>query len=72
MAEKVKLEEKQKPDFKELKPEEKIKAIFARESVYSEDQPSKNLYDQSRFGELKEGKVTYSLVESLYLVEKKK
>jgi len=71
MVEKVKLEEKSK-EIKEFKTEEKIKANFTRESVYSEDQPSKNLYDQSRFGELKESKVSYSLVEALYLVEKKK
>lgn len=65
MVEKPKTEEK-------AKPEEKIKAQFARENVYSEDQASKNLYEQSRFGELKEGKISYSLVEALYLVEKKK
>ena len=64
MADKVKLEERPK--------EEKIKSFFVRESVYSEDQLSKNLYEQSRFGELKETKITYSLVEALYLLEKKK
>ena len=71
-AEKVKLaeksEEKEKSDIKE----EKVKAIFARETIYSEDPQSKAVYEQSRFGELKESKVSYSLVESLYLVEKKK
>ena len=65
MAEKLKIEEK-------IKPEEKIKAQFARESVYSEEETSRELYNQSRFGELKEGKVSYSLVEALYLIEKKK
>src|SRR3989344_639227 len=64
MADKVKLEERPK--------EEKIKSFFVRESVYSEDQLSKNLYEQRRFGELKETKITYSLVEALYLLEKKK
>ncbi len=59
-------------EVKEIKPEEKIKAIFARESVYSEDPLSKELYEQSRVGELKESKVSYSLVEALYLLEKKK
>ncbi len=64
MTEKNKPEEKQK--------EEKAAAMFARENVYSEDQLSKDLYEQSRFGELKEGKVSYSLAEALYLLEKKK
>lgn len=70
MAEKQKQENKIKAE--EKIPIQKIKANFARENVYSEDQESKNLYEQSRFGELKENKVTYSLVEALYLLEKKK
>ena len=58
-------------------PEEKIKekivATFARERVLAEDQgPAHELYDQSRFGEPKEGKINYSLVEALYLLEKGK
>ena len=58
-------------------PEEKIKekiiASFARERVLSEDSGAAHeLYDQSRFGEPKEGKLNYSLVESLYLLEKGK
>ena len=69
MAEKLKTEEKTKVEDIKVN---KIKAVFARESVFSEEQPSKDLYEQSRFGELKENKITYSLVEALYLLEKKK
>jgi tRNA-intron endonuclease len=70
MAEKQKIENKEKVE--EKIPGQKIKASFARENVYSEDQESKNLYDQSRLGELKDSKVSYSLVEAMYLLEKKK
>ncbi len=53
------------------KPKE-IEALFTRERVISEDNPeSRTLFDTSRFGELKEGKFNYSLVEGLYLLEKK-
>ena len=67
--------EKQKSESKtedKLKVEQKVKARFARENVSAEDQESKNIYEQSRFGELKDGKTSYSLVEALYLLEKKK
>lgn len=51
----------------------KIKAIFAGERVLSEDAgEAKALYNQSRFGEPKDNKIQYSLVEALYLLEKKK
>jgi len=51
----------------------KIKAVFDRERVIAEAEGlAKELYDQSRFGELKEGKVQYSLVEALFLLEKNK
>ena len=58
-------------------PEEKIKepvvAHFARERVLAEDKgPAHELYEQSRFGEPKENKINYSLVEALYLLEKGK
>lgn len=49
----------------------KVKAILARERVIADDtNESRLLYDQSRFGELNEGKFHYSLVEALYLLEK--
>ncbi len=50
-----------------------IKANFFGERVLcDETQESRQLYDSSRFGELKEGKIQYSLVEGLYLLEKQK
>src|SRR3989344_7892978 len=50
-----------------------IMAEFLGERVLcSETQESRQLYDASRFGELKEGKIQYSLVEGLYLLEKQK
>lgn len=51
--------------------DKKIKAFFSRENVYSEDKESKAIYDRSRFGEPIENKIQYSLVEALYLLEKK-
>ncbi|MBU4501832.1 MAG: tRNA-intron lyase [Nanoarchaeota archaeon] len=51
----------------------KIKATFGRERVTADAEGlAKELYDQSRFGELKEGKIQYSLVEALLLLEKEK
>tara|TARA_Y100000310_G_C20579210_1_gene762110 strand:+ start:608 stop:1162 length:555 start_codon:yes stop_codon:yes gene_type:complete len=53
--------------------ETKIKAMLTQERVISEDCPkSRELYDKSRFGELKEGKFNYSLVEGLFLSENNK
>jgi tRNA-intron endonuclease len=55
------------------KKEAKVNATLSREKVISEDSSeSRSLYDQSRFGEPQEGKFYYSLVEGLYLLEKKK
>jgi tRNA-intron endonuclease, archaea type len=54
-------------------PAKKIKGTLSRESVTAEDSNESRLaYDQSRFGKLNEGKVTYSLCEGLYLLEKKR
>ena len=50
--------------------EKKIKAVFGRNIVYSETKEAKDHYNQSRFGELKEGRILYSLVEAFYLIEK--
>ncbi|MBI2109862.1 tRNA-intron lyase [Candidatus Woesearchaeota archaeon] len=61
---------KEKKDA-EAKPEIKITGVLSREQVIAEDsQEARTLYDQSRFGELKENKFYYSLVEALYLLEK--
>jgi len=51
----------------------KAKAIFIRGTIKAEDiNDTRELYDSSRFGEPKDGKLQYSLVEGLYLIEKKK
>lgn len=50
-----------------------IKAVLAREKVIAEDsEDARTFYEQSRFGELKDNKFYYSLVEALYLLEKGK
>jgi len=49
----------------------KIKALFFKENVLSEDKEAKSLWDRSRFGEPVGDKIQYSLVEALYLLEKK-
>ena len=50
-----------------------IKSNFANERVLADlNDDSRNLYDQSRFGEPYENKIQYSLVEALYLLEKGK
>ncbi len=55
----------------EKKPIKRFRALFARERVLAEDkEEARALYDQSRFGEPKDGKMNYSLVEGLYLLEK--
>jgi len=61
---------KQKTD----EPSDVIKAMFANEQVITEDSDAaRELYNQSRFGNLSpEGKVQLSLIEGLYLLEKKK
>ena len=49
-----------------------IKAVLSGERVFSNSQEAFSLYEQSRFGEPVEGKIYYSLVEALYLLEKGK
>lgn len=49
----------------------KIKALFSKENVFSEDKESKAVYTRSRLGEPFGNKIQYSLVEALYLLEKK-
>lgn len=60
--------EKPKIDIKFIK----IKAVFDGENVYSNKKEAMSLHSQSRFGELKSGKIIYSIFESLYLLEKGK
>ncbi len=52
--------------------EEKIKAVFTGETIYSNKKSAFTLYEKSRFGEPKEGKILYSFPEALFLAEKKK
>lgn len=54
-------------------PKVKIPASLMTERVIADDSPdARTLYDQSRFGEVKDGKIHYSLVEGLYLLERGK
>lgn len=50
----------------------KIKALFSGEKVTSNSAEAVNLYAKSNFGEMIEDKVSYSLVEAFYLVQKGK
>jgi tRNA-intron endonuclease len=49
-----------------------IKAYFSGEGVFSNTKAAISMHSQSRFGELKDGKIYYSIPEALYLAEKKK
>ncbi len=49
-----------------------VKAIFSGENIYSNKKEAFSLYEQSRFGEPKEGKIYYSFYEALFLLEKGK
>ncbi len=49
-----------------------VKAVLAGENVFSNTQEAMHLYGASRFGELVEGKIHYSLSEALYLAEKRR
>jgi tRNA-intron endonuclease len=48
----------------------KIKAYLTAERITSNSRAAFDLYSQSRLGEPVDGKVQYSLVEALYLLEK--
>lgn len=50
----------------------KIRAVYSGENVSSNTKEAHALYNQSRFGELKSGKILYSIFEALYLLEKNK
>ncbi len=47
-----------------------FKAVLVGDRVFSNAKEAFSVYEQSRFGESKDGKVYYSLVEALYLLEK--
>ncbi len=64
-----------KEEHKEIKEhKEPVKAYFSKERVLTESSdPARELYNQSRYGTLLEdGRVQLSLIEALYLVDKKK
>jgi len=44
--------------------------LIGENLVSEQNQLNRQLYDQSRFGEVKDNKLRYSLVEALYLLEK--
>ena len=74
-AEKKPNQDGQDKEAKEQKKsiENPIIASFDRQRVLAESsQEAQTVYDQSRFGEKKEGKFIYSLHEGLYLLEKKR
>ena len=76
MAKKKKQETKiQLAEKTEVKEEKftKFEISLVGERLIAEDKnEAHNLYDQSRYGEIKDNKVQYSLVEGLYLLEKGK
>ena len=64
-----------KEEAKEHKePKEPVKATFANERVLTESSDdAREFYNQSRYGELlDDGRVQLSLIEGLYLIEKKR
>ena len=64
---------KEKPDEIKAKFELiKVKAVFDGEFVSSNTKEAMTLSGQSRFGELKHGKIIYAVFEALYLLEKEK
>lgn len=65
------------PKAKKARPEKTkpvVKGLFANEQVIAEDSDeARELYNQSRYGSLsQDGKLQLSLIEALYLLEKKK
>ena len=64
-----------KEEVKETKEhKEPVKAYFSNERVLTESSDNaRELYNQSRYGELlDDGRVQFSLIEALYLLEKKR
>jgi tRNA splicing endonuclease len=69
-----KKEEAHKEAKEHKEPKEPVKAYFSKERVLTESSDNgRELYNQSRYGELlDDGRVQLSLIEALYLIEKKK
>ena len=72
MSKEKKEEIKEIKDIDAVSKQKKIKTVFAVDNVYSDTQEAMDLYSKSRFGEVKDGRVFYSLVEAMYLLEQKK
>ena len=66
------LPKKEDKEHKEIK--EPVKAYFSKERVLTESSDlAREFYNQSRYGELlDDGRVQLSLIEALYLIEKKR
>lgn len=51
----------------------KVKAVLVNEGVIAENKGlAKEIYNKSRYGDVKDNKIQYSLVEAAYLLEKKR
>ena len=65
---------KKSREVKEVKEEKEIKKFqinLVGDRLIAEDKhEAHNLYDQSRYGEIVDNKIQYSVVEGLYLLEK--
>lgn len=61
-----------KTKAKEKAKEKPFKAVFTGENVVSNASKAMQLYESSRFGELVQGKIHYSLIETLYLLDRGK
>ena len=51
---------------KSKKVDESFEAQLSKERIMSSTDEARSLYDKSRFGEIKENKVQYSLSEGIY------
>ena len=54
------------------KSKQTAKAIFTGENIYSNKKEAFALYEKSRFGEQKDGRIFYSFPEALFLIESNK
>ncbi|MEK6932274.1 MAG: tRNA-intron lyase [Nanoarchaeota archaeon] len=73
MAKKKKQEiVEQKPEIKEEKVVKFSVNLVGERLIADDKNGSHNLYDQSRYGEIKDNKLQYSFVEGLYLLEKER
>ncbi len=69
---KIKQTKESKKQEKELRKVKPFKVLLVGGRAESSEREARQLYEKSNFGEITEDKVHYSLVEALYLLEKKK